>query len=116
MRCSVNTWKMAWRNILRNKRRTTVTIAAMSVAVFITIVYSSLVAGMLVQLQSDTLDFELGAVQIFAPGFQDKPQGGLGIGLAVAKELLELQNGRIWVKSKEGVGSTFTFALPLAPA
>jgi ABC-type lipoprotein release transport system permease subunit len=64
---------MAWRNILRNQRRTTVTIAAMSVAVFITIVYSGLIAGMLVQLQSDTLDFELGAVQIFAPGFQDKP-------------------------------------------
>jgi len=42
--------------------------------------------------------------------------GGLGIGLAVAKELLELQNGRVWVKSQEGEGSTFTFALPLAPA
>jgi ABC-type lipoprotein release transport system permease subunit len=64
---------MAWRNILRNKRRTIVTIAAMTTAVFITIVYSGLIAGMLVQLQSDTLDFELGAVQVFAPGFQDRP-------------------------------------------
>ena len=39
---------------------------------------------------------------------------GLGIGLAVAQELLAVQNGRIWVESQEGQGSTFTFALPLA--
>ena len=64
---------MAWRNLWRNKRRSTVTIAAMSVAVFVTIIYSGLVAGMLVQMESDTLDFELGAVQIFAPGYQDRP-------------------------------------------
>ena len=69
----MSTWKMAWRNIMRNRRRTGVTIAAMIVAVFITIGYSGLVAGMLVQLESDTLDFELGAAQIFAPGYQDKP-------------------------------------------
>jgi len=64
---------MAWRNIWRNGRRTTATIAAMSVAVLVTVLYSSLVAGMLVQMESDTLDFELGAVQIFAPGYQDRP-------------------------------------------
>ncbi len=40
--------------------------------------------------------------------------GGLGIGLAVAKDLLELQNGRIWLESEEGQGSIFIFALPLA--
>jgi CheY-like chemotaxis protein len=38
--------------------------------------------------------------------------GGLGIGLALARELMELHGGRIWVDSEEGGGSTFSMALP----
>jgi signal transduction histidine kinase len=57
--------------------------------------------------------------RVFTRFFQVEPHltrqhGGMGLGLAIAKELLELQNGRIWLESTEGAGSTFTFALPLA--
>jgi PAS domain S-box-containing protein len=40
--------------------------------------------------------------------------GGTGLGLYICSELLERMNGRIWVESVEGSGSTFSFALPAA--
>jgi signal transduction histidine kinase len=38
--------------------------------------------------------------------------GDTGVGLSIAKTLTEAQNGRIWVESEAGVGSTFSVLLP----
>ena len=39
--------------------------------------------------------------------------GGTGLGLSITKQLIELQNGKIWAESVLGKGSTFFFELPL---
>ena len=45
---------------------------------------------------------------------RNRNQGGSGLGLAIVKHIIEAHNERVFVESKIGVGSEFSFSLPLA--
>ncbi len=50
----------------------------------------------------------------FRPDQSRERARGLGIGLALSRQLVEAHGGRLWVESEIGKGSTFKFSLPLS--
>jgi signal transduction histidine kinase len=56
--------------------------------------------------------------QLFERYWQGRPgdRRGVGLGLTIARGIVEAHGGRVWVDSAPGKGSTFSFSLPLASA
>ena len=66
-------FKMAWRNLWRNGRRTWTTVGAMSLAFFVMVQYAGLVEGYLVGMERNILDMEFGDIQVFPEGYRRAP-------------------------------------------
>jgi signal transduction histidine kinase/CheY-like chemotaxis protein len=58
--------------------------------------------------------------RIFEPFYQGGSEAihardGTGLGLSICKQFVELHGGRMWVDSQLGIGSAFSFKLPISP-
>lgn len=69
----MNLFRMAWRNLWRNRRRTLVTLGAMTLSLWVLVLYSGLIRGYLAGMEEDVIDLEVGDIQIYAPGYLDRP-------------------------------------------
>lgn len=60
-------------------------------------------------------EFQQEIFQDFFKGPQTDHPGGMGLGLAIARRLVQAHSGKIWLESEPGSGSKFSFLLPLNP-
>ena len=69
-------------------------------------------------MQTENLPDSIPSKNLFpGVGYREEKQAthfqGMGIGLSIAYEIIQHHNGKIWVESEAGKGSTFYFTLPV---
>jgi len=89
----MSTWRIAWRNVFRNPRRTLIVVTAIAVGVGGAVFAMAINYGMVFQMVENAIDRDLGHVQIHAPGYADDPgiAHRLGDGGAEVVRVLEAE-------------------------
>lgn len=69
----MNLVKLAWRNVWRNSRRSLITIVAMTLALWVELLYSGMMQGMLVDMSGDVTQYDMGDVQVYTNQWEKRP-------------------------------------------
>lgn len=69
----MNLFRLAWRNVWRNSRRSLITIGAMALALWTELIYSGLVDGMVADMANDVTQNDLGDIQVASEGWSKRP-------------------------------------------
>lgn len=71
--------------------------------------------GVLVTVSDRGRGIEKEQLQTMFQPFEAKSTHSVGLGLTIARKLIEAHSGEIWCDGEPGVGTTFSFVLPVAP-
>ena len=66
-------------------------------------------------MQDSGIGLDPQAVGRLFDAFYTTKNGGMGIGLAVSRSIIENHQGRIWAEPNDGPGATFSFSIPQSP-
>jgi ABC-type lipoprotein release transport system permease subunit len=94
----MNALALGWRNIWRNRRRTLISMSAIGVGLFLVVVYSGLVGGMLGNAKNELDNAGMGHVEIYARGYRPKRE------VSVAMPALETFRDRLELPSEAELG------------
>jgi C4-dicarboxylate-specific signal transduction histidine kinase len=68
-----------------------------------------------VSVQDSGVGFDpQGSERLFQPFYTTK-SGGMGVGLAVSRSIIENHQGRLWAERNDEFGATFSFSIPIQP-
>lgn len=69
----MRTWSIAWRNVWRHYRRSVITISALAFALVSMIAFTAFGSGYIRSMKRNTIELELGDLQVHAAGYLDEP-------------------------------------------
>jgi ABC-type lipoprotein release transport system permease subunit len=69
----MNVFKMGWRNVWRNKRRSGIAISAMTLALWVLLLYAGIIPGYIKSMEHSVTQLEIGDVQIHANTYLKRP-------------------------------------------
>ena len=95
-------WTIAFRNILRNKRRTAITLAAIVLGLSLILIGQGMMDGLQLQSERNLIDFSLGHMKLFPPEYQVGELLDLEYAIGESQGIIDHLNGKSWVEAALG--------------